>query len=285
TSLRLPPGVAGTVVEVRVFNRHGIEIDDRTRAIQNEEIERLRKDAADERNILNRATYNRLRDMLLGQTASAAPKGVKKGIEISEQVLHDVERHEWFKFAVADDGRQAQLEAIKAQYDEAVAGIDAKFEDRKEKLERGDELAPGVLKMVKVFVAVKRKLQPGDKMAGRHGNKGVISRILPVEDMPFLEDGTAVDLVLNPLGVPSRMNVGQIFETHLGFAARGVGLQIKEALEEWRRANPNAVEDYANAQPPEAVRERMKDIYGEQYHEDLDSRSTEQIVELAGNLT
>ncbi|MEO1490444.1 MAG: DNA-directed RNA polymerase subunit beta, partial [Pseudomonadota bacterium] len=184
-----------------------------------------------------------------------------------------------------DDGRQAQLEAIKAQYDEAVAGIDAKFEDRKEKLERGDELAPGVLKMVKVFVAVKRKLQPGDKMAGRHGNKGVISRILPVEDMPFLEDGTAVDLVLNPLGVPSRMNVGQIFETHLGFAARGVGLQIKEALEEWRRANPNAVEDYANAQPPEAVRERMKDIYGEQYHEDLDSRSTEQIVELAGNLT
>ncbi|MEL6226419.1 MAG: DNA-directed RNA polymerase subunit beta, partial [Pseudomonadota bacterium] len=151
TSLRLPPGVAGTIVEVRVFNRHGIEIDDRTRAIQNEEIERLRKDSADERNILNRATYNRLHDMLLGQTASAAPKGVKKGIEISEQVLHDIERHEWFKFAVADDNRQAQIEAIKSQYDEAVGLIDAKFDDRKEKLERGDELAPGVLKMVKVF--------------------------------------------------------------------------------------------------------------------------------------
>ncbi|MEL7519811.1 MAG: DNA-directed RNA polymerase subunit beta, partial [Pseudomonadota bacterium] len=201
------------------------------------------------------------------------------------QVLADVERHEWFKFAVADDNRQAQLEAIKAQYDESVAMIDAKFEDRKEKLERGDELAPGVLKMVKVFVAVKRKLQPGDKMAGRHGNKGVISRILPVEDMPFLDDGTPVDLVLNPLGVPSRMNVGQIFETHLGFAARGVGMQIKDALEEWHRANPNAEEDYANAQPPEAVRERLKEVYGEQYHQDLDGRSAEQIVDLAGNLT
>ncbi|QIQ87765.1 DNA-directed RNA polymerase subunit beta [Erythrobacter sp.] len=285
TSLRLPPGVAGTVVEVRVFNRHGIEIDDRTRAIQNEEIERLRKDAADERNILNRATYNRLKDMLLGQTASAAPKGVKKGVEITEEVLEEVDRHEWFKFAVADDNRQAQIEAVKSQYDEAVALIDAKFEDRKEKLERGDELAPGVLKMVKVFVAVKRKLQPGDKMAGRHGNKGVISRILPVEDMPFLEDGTPVDLVLNPLGVPSRMNVGQIFETHLGFAARGLGMQIRDELEKWRAENPNAEEDYANAKPPQAVVDRLKDVYGESYVEDIESRSVEQIVELAGNLT
>ncbi len=238
TSLRLPPGVAGTVVEVRVFNRHGIEIDDRTRAIQNEEIERLRKDSADERAILNRATYNRLKDMLLGQTASAAPKGVKKGSEITEELLEDIDRHEWFKFAVAEDGRQAQIEAVKSQYDEAVKVIDDKFDDRKEKLERGDELAPGVLKMVKVFVAVKRKLQPGDKMAGRHGNKGVISRILPIEDMPFLEDGTPVDVVLNPLGVPSRMNVGQIFETHLGMAARNLGHQIGDALEEWKLANP-----------------------------------------------
>ena len=285
TSLRLPPGVSGTVVEVRVFNRHGIEIDDRTRAIQNEEIERLRKDAADERAILNRATYNRLRDMLVGQTASAAPKGVKKGVEINEELLDGVDRHEWFKFAVADDSRQQQLEAIKGQYDEAVKVIDAKFEDRKEKLERGDELAPGVLKMVKVFVAVKRKLQPGDKMAGRHGNKGVISRILPIEDMPFLEDGTPVDLVLNPLGVPSRMNVGQIFETHLGMAARNLGHQIGDALEEWRLANPNAAQDYANAKPPEAVVERLKLTYGDQYHGDIDSRSVEEIVELAGNLT
>ncbi len=280
TSLRLPPGVSGTIVEVRVFNRHGIEIDDRTRAIQNEEIERLAKDREDERAILNRATFNRLRDMLLGQVAAAAPKGLKKGIEIDEQVLADVERHEWWKFAVADDARQAQLEAVKAQYDETVKAIQEKFEDRKEKLERGDELAPGVLKMVKVFVAVKRKLQPGDKMAGRHGNKGVISRILPIEDMPFLEDGTHVDIVLNPLGVPSRMNVGQIFETHLGWAARGLGQQIKHALEDWRYANPNP----EAAAPPSVLIDKLKDVYGEQYHADIDSRNTAEIVELAENL-
>ncbi|MGB3738049.1 MAG: DNA-directed RNA polymerase subunit beta [Pontixanthobacter sp.] len=285
TSLRLPPGVGGTVVEVRVFNRHGIEIDDRTRAIQNEEIERLRKDSEDERAILNRATYNRLRDMLEGQTASAAPKGVKKGTEITSDVLDNVERHEWFKFAVADDNRQAQIEAVKTQYDESTKRIKDKFEDRKEKLERGDELAPGVLKMVKVFVAVKRKLQPGDKMAGRHGNKGVISRILPEEDMPFLEDGTPVDIVLNPLGVPSRMNVGQIFETHLGMAARGLGQQVTKALTEWKDANPNAAEDYAKATPPSAVIDRLKEAYGEDYHEEIDGRSTADIVELAGNLT
>ncbi|MGQ7830003.1 DNA-directed RNA polymerase subunit beta [Altererythrobacter sp. Z27] len=281
TSLRLPPGVAGTIVEVRVFNRHGIEIDDRTRAIQHEEIERLRKDAKDERAILNRATYNRLKDMLVGQTASAAPKGVKKGAVITDELLEEIERHEWFKFAVADDNRQAQLEAVKSQYDEAAKGIDDKFEDRKEKLERGDELAPGVLKMVKVFVAVKRKLQPGDKMAGRHGNKGVISRILPQEDMPFLEDGTPVDIVLNPLGVPSRMNVGQIFETHLGMAARGLGQQVAAALEEWRDANP----DPQAAKPPKAVREKLVDVYGDTYESEIKARSDDEIIELAGNLT
>ena len=280
TSLRLPPGVAGTVVEVRVFNRHGIEIDDRTRAIQNEEIERLKKDSEDERNILNRATYNRLEEMLTGQTASAAPKGVKKGSVIDAEMLESVERREWFKFAVADDNMQAQLEAVKSQYDEAVKAIKDKFEDRKEKLERGDELAPGVLKMVKVFVAVKRKLQPGDKMAGRHGNKGVISRILPEEDMPFLEDGTPVDIVLNPLGVPSRMNVGQIFETHLGFAARGLGQQIGEQLDEWRASNPDATA----GKPPAALMDKLKDVYGENYYDDLESRTGEEVAELAHNL-
>jgi DNA-directed RNA polymerase subunit beta len=280
TSLRLPPGVAGTIVDVRVFNRHGIEIDDRTRAIQNEEIERLAKDREDERAILNRATYNRLKDMLLGQTAAATPKGLKKGVEITEELLGEVERHEWWKFAVADDARQQQLEATKAQYDFTIKSIVEKFEDRKEKLERGDELAPGVLKMVKVFVAVKRKLQPGDKMAGRHGNKGIISRILPQEDMPFLEDGTPVDFVLNPLGVPSRMNVGQIFETHLGWAARGLGRKIGDALDAWREANPNP----EVGQPPEALRELMKDIYGENYAEQLDDRSDVELVELATNI-
>ena len=274
TSLRLPPGVAGTVVEVRVFNRHGIEIDDRTRAIQNEEIERLRKDSADERAILNRATYNRLKDMLIGQTASAAPKGVKKGTELTDEVIESVDRHEWFKFAVEDDDRQAQIEAIKGQYDEAVKGIDAKFDDRKEKLERGDELAPGVLKMVKVFVAVKRKLQPGDKMAGRHGNKGVISRVVPMEDMPFLADGTPVDFCLNPLGVPSRMNVGQILETHMGWASRGLGIQVDEALEQYRRSGDMT-----------PVRDALKFVYGEDvYDEGISSMEESDLVEAAENV-
>ena len=280
TSLRLPPGVGGTVVEVRVFNRHGIDIDDRTKAILAEEKERLAKDRDDERGILNRATWSRLREMLLGQLATGAPKGVKKGVTIDAALLESVERHEWWKFAVEDDSAQANLEAVKAQYDEAVGVITAKYEDRVQKLERGDDLPPGVLKMVKVFVAVKRKLQPGDKMAGRHGNKGVISRILPQEDMPFLEDGTPVDIVLNPLGVPSRMNVGQIFETHLGWAARGLGMQITEALEAWREANP----DPKAAKPPEAVRERLKTVYGAKYHAEIDARTDDDIVEMAGLL-
>ncbi|MGK6320640.1 DNA-directed RNA polymerase subunit beta [Sphingomonas sp. DT-204] len=280
TSLRLPPGVSGTIVDVRVFNRHGIDKDERALAIEREEIERLRKDSDDERNILNRATWSRLKEMLLGQTATAAPKGIKKGSTIDDELLDSVDRHEWWKFAVQDDAVQANLEGVKGQYDEAVKRIKDKFEDRREKLERGDELPPGVLKMVKVFVAVKRKLQPGDKMAGRHGNKGVISRILPQEDMPFLEDGTPVDLVLNPLGVPSRMNVGQIFETHLGWAARGLGQSIAEKLEEWREANPNP---QAGAMP-EAVKDRLKEVYGDHYAAEIDARTPEQVVELAENL-
>src|SRR5690606_26652265 len=266
--------------EVRVFNRHGIEVDDRTRAIQNEEIERLAKDREDERGILNRATYNRLREMLIGQVAAAGPKGIKKGTEITAEVLGEVERHEWWKFAVADDARQTQLEAVKVQYDETVKAIQEKFEDRKEKLERGDELAPGVLKMVKVFVAVKRKLQPGDKMAGRHGNKGIISRILPQEDMPFLEDGTPVDFVLNPLGVPSRMNVGQIFETHLGWAARGLGKKIGDALDAWREANPNPQAGEA----PEAVKELLLEIYGDNYADQIKDRDANSLIDLAQNV-
>jgi DNA-directed RNA polymerase subunit beta len=276
TSLKLPPGVAGTVVEVRVFNRHGIDIDDRTRAIQAEEKERLGKDRDDERAILNRATYSRLKEMLIGQVATAAPKGLKKGSNIDEEGLSEVESFEWWKIAVQDDAAQANLEAIKIQYDEAVKRINARYEDRVEKVERGDDLAPGVLKMVKVFVAVKRKLQPGDKMAGRHGNKGVISRIVPAEDMPFLEDGTPVDIVLNPLGVPSRMNVGQIFETHLGWAARGLGKQITAALEAWRESGGEAA-----GSPPSAVRERIELVYGPNYKAELDGRSDDQLVELA----
>jgi DNA-directed RNA polymerase subunit beta len=281
TSLRLPPGVSGTIVDVRVFNRHGIDKDERALAIEREEIERLKKDSDDERTILNRATWSRLREMLLGQIATAVPKGgPKKGSTIDMDMLDSVDRHEWWKFAVQDDRVQADLEAVKAQYDEAVKGIRAKFDDRREKLERGDELPPGVLKMVKVFVAVKRKLQPGDKMAGRHGNKGVISRILPQEDMPFLADGTPVDLVLNPLGVPSRMNVGQIFETHLGWAARGLGQQVAHALDEWREANPDA----KGGTMPDAVKERLLTVYGEHYADDIRGREAQEIIELAENL-
>jgi DNA-directed RNA polymerase subunit beta len=280
TSLRLPPGVSGTVVEVRVFNRHGIDKDERAIAIEREEIERLKQDADDERAILNRATFSSLKDLLIDQETSAVPKGLKKGDVVTEDMLVALDRSDWWKLAVVDDASQAALEAIKAQYDEAIKLINEKYEDRVDKLQRGDELAPGVLKMVKVFVAVKRKLQPGDKMAGRHGNKGVISRILPNEDMPFLEDGTPVDIVLNPLGVPSRMNVGQILETHLGWASRGLGQQVTRALEDWRDANPDAT----GGEMPEAVKASLEYVYGEEYLEDIRGRDADSIVELASNL-
>ena len=279
TSLRLPPGVAGTVVEVRVFNRHGIDKDERALQIEREEIERLEKDASDERGILDRSTYARLRQSLVGQTVVAAPKGLKKGAEIDDDMLATVPRREWWKFGVAEDAIQADLEALKAQWEDATKNIDARLDDKKDKLQRGDEMPPGVLKMVKVFVAVKRKLQPGDKMAGRHGNKGVISRILPQEDMPFLEDGTPVDIVLNPLGVPSRMNVGQIFETHLGWAARGLGKQIGQMLEDIHARG----KELASADTTE-LRAKLKSIYGWQYDSDIADLSPDQLGELAHNL-
>jgi len=218
--------------------------------------------------------------MLLGQTATAAPKTIKKGSKVDEESLEATQPHEWWKIAVKDDKAQADIEALKGQYDEAANVIKARFEDRVQKLEAGDELPPGVLKMVKVFVAVKRKLQPGDKMAGRHGNKGVISRILPNEDMPFLEDGTPVDIVLNPLGVPSRMNVGQIFETHLGWASRGLGRQIQEMLDGMHERG----KDLAGKDAKE-IRAKLKDVYGDHYAKDIDSRDDEGVIELASNLT
>jgi DNA-directed RNA polymerase subunit beta len=276
TSLRLPPGVTGTIVEVRVFNRHGVDKDERALAIEREEIERLTKDREDERAILDRSTYARLKDMLLGQKAASGPKGFKKGGDITGETLSETPRHEWWKFAVADDAQQANIEALKDQWEDARKGLEKRFEEKVEKLQRGDELPPGVLKMVKVFVAVKRKLQPGDKMAGRHGNKGVISRILPEEDMPFLEDGTPVDLVLNPLGVPSRMNVGQIFETHLGWASRGLGKQLRSILDDI----------YHQAQKgTKGLRERLKDIYGDQYEAEMKAMSDDDLMELSTNLS
>jgi DNA-directed RNA polymerase subunit beta len=230
----MPPGGIGTIVEVRVFNRHGVEKDERAMAIEREEIERLAKDRDDEQAILDRNIYSRLSDMLRGKSAIAGPKGFKKGAEITDEALAEYPRSQWFMFAVEDEKAQSEIEALRTQYDESKSRLEALFMDKVEKVQRGDEMLPGVMKMVKVFVAVKRKIQPGDKMAGRHGNKGVVSRILPNEDMPFLEDGEHVDVVLNPLGVPSRMNVGQILETHLGWACAGMGKKIGEMLDAYR---------------------------------------------------
>jgi DNA-directed RNA polymerase subunit beta len=269
TSLRLPPGVAGTVVEVRVFNRHGVEKDERALAIEREEIERLGKDRDDEFAILNRNMTSRLRELLIGRSAVSGPKGLGRG-EITTEKLADISPGLWWQIALDDEAAMAELEALRRQFDEARRRLDRRFEDKVDKLQRGDELPPGVMKMVKVFVAVKRKLQPGDKMAGRHGNKGVISKILPIEDMPMLEDGTPVDVVLNPLGVPSRMNVGQIFETHLGWACAGLGKQIGDLLEVWQ-----------NGGQKDGLVKRLGEIYDpSEVPED-----NEELAELAHNLT
>jgi DNA-directed RNA polymerase subunit beta len=234
TSMRMPPGTFGTVVEVRVFNRHGVEKDERAMAIEREEIERLAKDRDDEQAILDRNVYARLSDTLVGKEAIQGPKGFKKGTKLAKEVLDDYPRSQWWQFAVEDEKMQRELEALRGQYDESKKALEQRFMDKVEKVQRGDEMPPGVMKMVKVFVAVKRKMQPGDKMAGRHGNKGVVSRIVPVEDMPFLEDGTHADIVLNPLGVPSRMNVGQILETHLGWACAGMGRKIGDLVDAYK---------------------------------------------------
>ena len=231
TSLRVPPGVQGTIVEVRVFNRHGVDKDERAQAIEREEIERLAKDRDDEQAILDRNVYARLAEMLIGKRALSGPKGFKKDQMLTRALLDEHPRSQWWTFALESDPTMTEIEAMRKQYDESKKSLESRFLDKVEKLQRGDELPPGVMKMVKVFIAVKRKIQPGDKMAGRHGNKGVVSRIVPQEDMPFLADGTPVDIVLNPLGVPSRMNVGQILETHLGWACAGLGKQVGEAVD------------------------------------------------------
>ena len=231
TSLRVPPGVQGTIVEVRVFNRHGVDKDERAQAIEREEIERLAKDRDDEQAILDRNVYARLAETLEGKRALSGPKGFKKDQVLNKALLEEQPRSQWWSFALETDQTMSEIEAMRKQYDESKKSLESRFLDKVEKLQRGDELPPGVMKMAKVFIAVKRKIQPGDKMAGRHGNKGVVSRIVPQEDMPFLGDGTPVDIVLNPLGVPSRMNVGQILETHLGWACAGLGRQVGEAVD------------------------------------------------------
>ncbi|MCU4655173.1 DNA-directed RNA polymerase subunit beta [Roseibacterium sp. SDUM158016] len=275
TSLRLPPGDFGTVVEVRVFNRHGVEKDERALQIEREEVERLARDRDDELVILERNIYARLKSMILGKTAVKGPKGVKAGSEITEELLDTLSRGQWWQLALGDEQDAAQVEALHEQFEAQKRALDHRFEDKVEKVRRGDDLPPGVMKMVKVFIAVKRKLQPGDKMAGRHGNKGVISKVVPMEDMPFLADGTPVDFVLNPLGVPSRMNVGQILETHMGWAARGLGLKIDEALDEYRRSGDMT-----------PVRDALKIAYGDEtYNDAFGDMNEAQVIEAAGNVT
>jgi DNA-directed RNA polymerase subunit beta len=271
TSLRLPPGVNGTVVEVRVFNRHGVEKDERAMAIEREEIERLAKDRDDEMQILDRNVYARLKVALIGKESAKGPKNARKGTIISEEVLSEIPRSQWWEIGLTDEAAMAEVEAIGKQYEDAKKSLERRFVDKVDKLQRGDELPPGVMKMVKVFVAVKRKIQPGDKMAGRHGNKGVVSRIVPIEDMPFLEDGTHADIVLNPLGVPSRMNVGQILETHLGWAAAGLGRQVAQA-----------VDAYMKTGKAKSLRERLTSIYGKT--PEIEQASDDQLAELGRNL-
>ena len=275
TSLRLPPGAFGTIVEVRVFNRHGVDKDERALQIEREEVERLARDRDDELTILERNIYSRLKTLIMGKTAVKGPKGIKSGSTIDDELLGTLSRGQWWQLALGEEAEAKDVEALHDQYEAQKRALDLRFDDKVEKVRRGDDLPPGVMKMVKVFVAVKRKLQPGDKMAGRHGNKGVISKVVPAEDMPFLADGTPVDLVLNPLGVPSRMNVGQILETHMGWAARGLGLRIDEALKEYRRSGDMT-----------PVREAMRLAYGDEtYEEAFADRDEADFLELAGNVT
>ena len=275
TSLRVKPGDFGTVVEVRVFNRHGVEKDERALQIEREEVERLARDRDDELAILDRNIYARLKDMILGKVAVKGPKGVKPNSVIDEELLSTLSRGQWWQLALENEADAQIMEALNAQYEVQKRTLDARFEDKVEKVRRGDDLPPGVMKMVKVFIAVKRKLQPGDKMAGRHGNKGVVSKVIPMEDMPFLADGTPVDICLNPLGVPSRMNVGQILETHMGWASRTLGLRVDEALQEYRRSGDLT-----------PVRDAMRQAYGDDvYDEGIEGMDEGQLIEAAGTIT
>jgi DNA-directed RNA polymerase subunit beta len=272
TSLRVPSGMDGTVIDVQVFTRDGVEKDARAMQIQEMSLARAKKDLHDQYRIVEDDIYQRAERLLTGKTAEGGPNKLKAGTKIAKSYLSEVSRDKWFEIRLKEDGVNAQLEGLAEQLKQQRAKLDAEFEDQRAKLTSGDELAPGVLKMVKVYLAVKRRIQPGDKMAGRHGNKGVISMIKPVEDMPYSEDGTPVDIVLNPLGVPSRMNVGQVLETHLGWAAKGLGKKIGQLLDAQR--------DVAE------VKAYLNEIYndGEGVKVDLDSLSEDELMEMAFNL-
>ncbi len=273
SSLRVPPGMDGTVIDVQVFTRDGIEKDERARQIEEMEIKRIRKDLDDQFRILEGAIYGRLRMQLVGKTANSGPQGLKKGAAITDEYLDGLKKDEWFKINPRDEDVAELVSRAAEQIKRHKEAFDKRFREKQAKITAGDDLAPGVLKQVKVHLAVKRRIQPGDKMAGRHGNKGVVSMIVPVEDMPYMADGTPIDIVLNPLGVPSRMNIGQILETHLGWAAKGLGEKIGKMLEAKEKADK--------------IREFLGKIYNSgktAQHVDLDSLKDHEILALAQNL-
>ncbi len=271
TSLRVPSGMSGTVIDVQVFTREGIQRDKRAQSIIDDELKRYRQDLNDQLRIVENDSFSRIERLLIGKAANGGPKRLAKGTVVTKEYLADVDRYQWFEVRLADETAAGQLESLKESVEQKRHQFDLAFEEKRKKLTQGDELPPGVLKMVKVYLAVKRRLQPGDKMAGRHGNKGVVSRIVPVEDMPYMADGTQVDIVLNPLGVPSRMNVGQILETHLGWAAKGIGLRIGEMLDRQAKAAE--------------VRKLLDKIYnGSGQGADVAGLTDDEVIELASNL-
>ncbi len=273
TSLKVPSGMTGVVIDVQVFTREGIERDKRAQSIIDTQLAEYKKDLTDRMRIVEDDTFARLEKLLHLKVANGGPKKLAKGSKVTKEYLESLSRHDWFDIRLADDDTSRQVESLKDSLAQKRVEFDAMFEEKKKKLTAGDELPPGVQKMVKVYLAVKRRLQPGDKMAGRHGNKGVVSKIVPIEDMPFMADGRPVDIVLNPLGVPSRMNIGQILETHLGWAAKGLGEKIGEML---RAQNKTLVKE---------LRSFLKEIYNKSgKNEDIDGFSDDEIIELARNL-
>jgi DNA-directed RNA polymerase subunit beta len=272
TSLRVSSGTSGTVIDVQVFTREGIERDKRAQQIIDDELVRYRKDLADQMRIVEADAFERIERLLIDKVTTGGPLKLAKGSVITIEYLKSIDPHYWFDIRLSDEDASIQLEQVKESMDQKRKAFDAAFDEKKQKLTQGDELPPGVQKMVKIYIAIKRRLQPGDKMAGRHGNKGVISRIVPIEDMPYMADGTSVDVVLNPLGVPSRMNVGQILEVHLGWAAKGLGKKIDDML----RTERNVAE----------IREFLDKIYNNSgKKEDISSFTDEETLILANNLT
>jgi DNA-directed RNA polymerase subunit beta len=270
TSQRVPTSVKGTVIDVQVFTRDGLEKDQRAIAIEEAQLSKVRKDINDEYRIVEAATYERLQSAIQDNPVAGGPD-LKKGQIVTAEYLADLPRDDWFKLRMSNDELNKQLERAEEQLKERQAELDERFEDKRKKLTQGDDLAPGVLKIVKVYLAIKRRIQPGDKMAGRHGNKGVISVIMPIEDMPYDDSGEPVDIVLNPLGVPSRMNVGQVLETHLGAAAKGLGNKIGAMLDAKKKVTE--------------VRKLVNDIYNKvgERSEDIKGLSDDEVMELAGN--